>query len=55
MVCDAHYKVTSLVTSWPGTTHDSRVFRQSILCQQFEAGKSYSLANLGEDSMLYIF
>ncbi|VDI37838.1 Hypothetical predicted protein [Mytilus galloprovincialis] len=38
MVCDPNFRVTSLCAKWPGSVHDSRIFRTSGLCQQFENG-----------------
>lgn len=37
-VCDAKYKITSICAKWPGSVHDSRIWRESALCQQFENG-----------------
>ncbi|XP_062613215.1 putative nuclease HARBI1 [Saccostrea cucullata] len=39
MCCDHTFRITSCVASWPGSVHDSRVFRQSALCAQFENGE----------------
>ncbi|XP_061192115.1 putative nuclease HARBI1 [Saccostrea echinata] len=39
MTCDANFMVTNCVAKWPGSCHDSRVFRESVLCQQFENGQ----------------
>ena len=36
MVCDAKRLITNCVASWPGATHDSRIFNQSHLCCMFE-------------------
>lgn len=38
MCCDASFVITSCVAGWPGSMHDSRIFRQSRLCAQFENG-----------------
>ncbi|XP_052087470.1 putative nuclease HARBI1 isoform X1 [Mytilus californianus] len=38
MVCDPNFRVTSMCAKWPGSVHDSRIFRTSGLCQQFENG-----------------
>lgn len=42
MVCDPNFRVTSLCAKWPGSVHDSRIFRTSGLCQQFENGNLIS-------------
>ncbi|XP_062597698.1 putative nuclease HARBI1 [Saccostrea cucullata] len=39
MVCDAKFKFTSVCATWPGSVHDSRVWRESALCRQFEQGE----------------
>ncbi|XP_061170345.1 putative nuclease HARBI1 [Saccostrea echinata] len=38
MVCSPTFKVTSLCARWPGSCHDSRIWRNSHLYQQFENG-----------------
>lgn len=38
MVCSSSFRVTSLCASWPGSCHDSRIWRNSHLCQQFKNG-----------------
>lgn len=45
MCCDDKFIITSCNASWPGSVHDSRVFRSSNLCAQFESGmwKSFVL------------
>ncbi|XP_061182280.1 putative nuclease HARBI1 [Saccostrea echinata] len=39
MVCDAKFRFTSICANWPGSVHDSRIWRESALCQQFERGE----------------
>ncbi|XP_029908331.1 putative nuclease HARBI1 [Myripristis murdjan] len=39
MTCDHQMMVTSLVAKWPGSVHDSRIFRESLLCQKLEQGQ----------------
>nr|XP_022290278.1 putative nuclease HARBI1 [Crassostrea virginica] len=39
MCCDHKFVITSCVANWPGSVHDSRIFRQSALCAQFENGQ----------------
>lgn len=36
--CNARNVVTSVNASWPGNTHDERVFENSQLCIMFERG-----------------
>uniref|UniRef100_A0A673H0X9 DDE Tnp4 domain-containing protein n=1 Tax=Sinocyclocheilus rhinocerous TaxID=307959 RepID=A0A673H0X9_9TELE len=38
MTCDHEYMIISLDAKWPGSVHDSRIFRESVLCQRFEEG-----------------
>lgn len=30
LICDAHYRITNVVARWPGSTHDSRIFKVGI-------------------------
>ncbi|XP_056015330.1 putative nuclease HARBI1 [Ostrea edulis] len=39
MSCDTNFVITNCVAKWPGSCHDSRVFRESTLCRQFENGQ----------------
>ena len=38
MVCDAKFQFTSVCASWPGSIHDSRIWRESGQCLQFQRG-----------------
>ena len=38
MVCDATFRITNLVAKWPGSVHDSRIFRDSALATKLENG-----------------
>ncbi|XP_052807745.1 putative nuclease HARBI1 [Mya arenaria] len=38
MVCDARFIIMDVVAKWPGSVHDSRIFRESRLCAQLENG-----------------
>ncbi|XP_054635325.1 putative nuclease HARBI1 [Dunckerocampus dactyliophorus] len=38
MTCDHNCMVTSIDAKWPGSVHDSRIFRESTLCQGFQQG-----------------
>lgn len=35
MVCDSRRMVTNIVARWPGSTHDSRIFENSVLRDNF--------------------
>ncbi|XP_057689511.1 putative nuclease HARBI1 [Corythoichthys intestinalis] len=39
MTCDHQYMVTSLDARWPGSVHDARIFRESLLSQGFQEGR----------------
>ena len=34
MCCDSSFRITNVVAKWPGLVHDSRMFRNSVLCQE---------------------
>lgn len=46
MVCSSSFRVTSLCARWPGSCHDSRIWRNSHLCQQFKNGIHVLLKSL---------
>lgn len=39
IACNSHYNIFNLVVRWPGSTHDVRILRESVLYQDFEAGR----------------
>uniref|UniRef100_A0A3Q2PDQ6 Putative nuclease HARBI1 n=1 Tax=Fundulus heteroclitus TaxID=8078 RepID=A0A3Q2PDQ6_FUNHE len=39
MVCDSMHLITNVEAKWPGSVHDSRIFRESHLFTLFERGK----------------
>ncbi|XP_025764329.1 putative nuclease HARBI1 isoform X1 [Oreochromis niloticus] len=43
MVCDSMCHITNVEAKWPGSVHDSRIFRESGLCTLFERGKKKRL------------
>ena len=43
VVCDHRHMITSFKASHPGSMHDSTIFQESILCQEFEAGQHRGL------------
>ncbi|XP_061170889.1 putative nuclease HARBI1 [Saccostrea echinata] len=46
LVCDAKFRFTSICANWPGSVHDSRILRESALCQQFERGHASHPKNI---------
>ena len=38
LICNAHYIITNVVARWPGSTHDSRILRNSLIGRHFENG-----------------
>lgn len=38
MTCDHQYMITSLDARWPGSVHDSQIFRNSVLYRRFQDG-----------------
>lgn len=47
-VFDADLKINNIVCRWPGSTHDSYIFRNSELCAQFEANQFGNSLLLGD-------
>ena len=39
LICDSNYAITAFNARFPGSVHDSTVFRQSHVCRNFERGK----------------
>ncbi|XP_068084742.1 putative nuclease HARBI1 [Anabrus simplex] len=39
VVCDADMHITNIVARWPGSTHDSRIFRNSVIHNELEQGR----------------
>ncbi|XP_063955828.1 putative nuclease HARBI1 [Lytechinus pictus] len=38
LTCNALYEITSISARWPGSTHDSRICRTSVIAQAFREG-----------------
>ncbi|XP_052237807.1 putative nuclease HARBI1 [Dreissena polymorpha] len=38
MICDATFRFVDVVAKWPGSVHDSKIFRESAIRQRFEKG-----------------
>uniref|UniRef100_UPI003AABDD83 putative nuclease HARBI1 n=1 Tax=Centroberyx gerrardi TaxID=166262 RepID=UPI003AABDD83 len=38
VICDADSLITNVEAKWPGSVHDSRIYRESTLCNKFEQG-----------------
>jgi hypothetical protein len=39
VVCDENLKIMDIVSGWPGSTHDSRIWNNSAICVEFEEGR----------------
>lgn len=37
-ICDAHLRIQDIVVRWPGSTHDSNIFRNSTIKKTFDDG-----------------
>ncbi|XP_028665342.2 putative nuclease HARBI1, partial [Erpetoichthys calabaricus] len=40
MICDASYLISNVEAKWPGSVHDSRIFKESHLYRTFEQGNN---------------
>ena len=38
-ICDAAYIITNVEAKWPGSVHDSRIYRECSLSNRFARGK----------------
>ncbi|XP_071119318.1 putative nuclease HARBI1 [Haliotis cracherodii] len=56
MICDANYKFSNCVVKWPGSVHDSRIFRDSKISVAFENGtyKGFLLGDSGYPCKSYL-
>lgn len=57
MVCDANLKIQNVVARWRGSTHDSRIFCESLLKQEFEQNRYRGrlLGDSGYKQTRYLF
>lgn len=48
-LCDAKMRFLNIISSWPGSVHDSRIFNNSRACQRLEDGRyvGYLLGDSG--------
>ncbi|XP_063598943.1 putative nuclease HARBI1 [Penaeus indicus] len=55
-VCDASLKFTNVVVHWAGSTHDARIFNESLLCERLRTGlyKGYLLGDSAYPCRSYI-
>ncbi|KAJ8980659.1 hypothetical protein NQ317_017585, partial [Molorchus minor] len=47
-VCDSNNKITDIVARWPGSSHDSHIFRNSAIKVRFERGEFGDAILLGD-------
>ena len=48
MICDAKFRITNCVAKWPGSVHDSRIFRDSHISVAFEDGMLIQIYTYGK-------
>lgn len=56
-ICDAHLAIRDIVVRWPGSTHDSRIFNNSLIRAKFENnefGNKYLLGDSGYPCRRYL-
>ncbi|KAL6470612.1 hypothetical protein MHYP_G00217310 [Metynnis hypsauchen] len=41
IICDASHLITNVEARWPGSVHDSRIFRESTLSNKFQHGRRF--------------
>lgn len=51
MVCGPDFSIKDVVAKWPGYVHDSRIFKETALCREFENGMLFGMFYLA--AMLY--
>lgn len=39
IICDAAHVITNVEAKWPGSVHDSRIYRESTLSNRLQSGK----------------
>ncbi|KAK4304156.1 hypothetical protein Pmani_023876 [Petrolisthes manimaculis] len=56
-VCDPNMMIFNIIVNWPGSAHDSRIFRESDLCDALERGeyRGVLLGDKGYRCTSYLF
>lgn len=57
VVCDSQLKILDIVARWRGSTHDCRIFNESVIKQRFENQefRGHLLGDSGYKLMPYLF
>ena len=54
MICDANFNLLNVVAKWPGSVHDSRVFRESSVGRHLQTGSYILLLNFNNIIIKYL-
>lgn len=49
-ISSADLRVLNIVARWPGATHDQTIFRQSVICDRFQAGDFGQFVLVGDSA-----
>ncbi|XP_069680115.1 putative nuclease HARBI1 isoform X2 [Periplaneta americana] len=57
LICGPRMEILDIVSRWPGSTHDSRIFMNSAICQKFVNGivRGILLGDNGYPQLPYLF
>ena len=57
LICGPRMEILDIVSRWPGSSHDSRIFANSAICQKFVDGRARGilLGDNGYPQLPYLF